>query len=174
MHFCMAKPFSYWEAQSLTQYSKCGLTNARHRGIITFFELLARFVVGWFSKSITQWRTGDSCSNCCLEDQKVTFLKAAFYTNSPMPVQVQRVIPPQVQEFVFAFFFVELCEVPVNQFLQLVILSERLCCLPACWLLPQLGIIHELAKVAFCPFDQVINRNLKQHLPYWVPDYYHA
>lgn len=68
-------------------------------------------------------------SNCCLEDQKVTFLKAAFYTDSPIPVQVQRVIPPQVQDFVFAF--VELCEVPVNQFLRPVMLSESLCCLPA-------------------------------------------
>ena len=39
-------------------------------------------------------------------------------------------------------------------------LSEWQSYLPAYWLLPQFGIIHELADIAFCPFDQVINGNI--------------
>lgn len=46
--------FLYCEAKNLTEYSRCGLTGVVHRRIIIF------------SKPLTQWRTGDSSSSCCL------------------------------------------------------------------------------------------------------------
>lgn len=52
------------------------------------------------------------------QDHQVAFLKVAVYTAVPKLVQLQRVIPSQVQDL--AFTFVEAFEVSVNPFLQLV------------------------------------------------------